>query len=48
MTTSKNWDTLVALEDNRKLNTVYPADQLPDFQLEAGPPASRRGVVAQL
>ena len=31
--TSKNQDTLVALEDDRVLNDIYPPDQLPDFRL---------------
>lgn len=46
-TTSKNWDTLIALEDDRELNDVYPVDQLPDVLLGAGPLVPRRGVVAQ-
>lgn len=47
MTTSKNWDTLVALEDDRELNDVYPVDQLPDVLLGAGPLVPRQGAVAQ-
>lgn len=29
----KNRDTLVAFEDDRMLNDIYPADQLPNFWL---------------
>ena len=38
---SKNRDTLIAPEDNRMLNDVYPPNQLPDFQLGAHPPPPR-------
>lgn len=33
--TSKNQDTLVAPEDDRVLNNIYPPNQLPDFGLGA-------------
>lgn len=35
MTTSKNCDTLVAFEDDRMLNNIYPYDQLSNFWLGA-------------
>ncbi|KAH9715535.1 Integrase catalytic domain-containing protein [Citrus sinensis] len=35
---SKNQDTLIAPEDDRMLNDVYPPDKLPDFRLGAHPP----------
>ena len=42
---SKNRDTLIALEDDRMLNDVYPPDKLPDFILGAHPhPPCRRFV----
>ena len=34
---SKNQDTLIAPEDDRMLNDVYPPDKLPDFRLGAHP-----------
>ena len=34
---SKNRDTLIAAEDDRMLNDVYPPDKLPDFRLGAHP-----------
>ncbi|KAH9801181.1 hypothetical protein KPL71_000929 [Citrus sinensis] len=34
---SKNWDTLIAPEDDRMLNDIYPPDQLPNFRLGALP-----------
>lgn len=40
--TSINRDTLIAPEDDRMLNDVYPPDQLPDFRLGARPPPSHR------
>ena len=43
--TSKNLDTLIALEDDCMLNDIYPLDQLPDFRLGARPLHSRRGSV---
>lgn len=39
---SKNQDTLVAREDDRMLNGVYPPNQLPDFSLGAHLPPPRR------
>ena len=44
---SKNWDTLIALEDDRILNDVYSLDQLQDFRLGAHPPPLRRRSVPQ-
>ncbi|KAH9705438.1 hypothetical protein KPL70_011874 [Citrus sinensis] len=44
---SKNRDTLIAPEDDRMLNDVYPPDQLPDFRLGAHPPPPRRRSVPQ-
>ncbi|KAH9745941.1 hypothetical protein KPL70_004261 [Citrus sinensis] len=40
---SKNRDTLIAAEDDRMLNDIYPSDQLPDFRLGAhhSPPRRR-------
>lgn len=32
-TLSENQNTLVALEDDRVLNDIYPTNQLPDFRL---------------
>lgn len=40
--TSKNWDTLIAPEDDRMLNDVYSPDQLPYFRLRDHPPPSHR------
>lgn len=37
ITLSENQNTLVASRDDRVLNDVYPADQLPDFKLRARP-----------
>ncbi|KAH9668310.1 Integrase catalytic domain-containing protein [Citrus sinensis] len=34
---SKNRDTLIAPEDDRMLNDIYPPDRLPDFRLGAHP-----------
>ena len=45
--TSKNWDTLIAPEDDRMLNDVYSPDQLLDFILGAHPPPPRRCSVPQ-
>ncbi|KAH9724699.1 hypothetical protein KPL70_007586 [Citrus sinensis] len=39
---SKNRDTLIAPEDDRMLNDIYPSDQLPDFRLGALPHPPRR------
>ena len=39
---SKNRDTLVAPEDDRMLNDIYPPDQLPDFRLGAHSAPLRR------
>ena len=39
---SKNWDTLIAPEDDRLLNDVYSPYQLPDFRLGAHPLPPRR------
>lgn len=41
MTLSKKYDTLVALEDDRVHNDVYPTDQLPNFILRARPQVPR-------
>ncbi|KAH9667979.1 hypothetical protein KPL70_021252 [Citrus sinensis] len=42
---SKNRDTLIAPEDDRMLNDIYPPDQLPNFRLGAHPhPPCRRFV----
>ena len=42
---SKNRDTLIAPEDDRMLNDVYPPNKLPDFRLGAHPhPPHRRFV----
>ena len=45
---SKNRDTLLAPEDDRMLNDIYPPDQLPDFRLEAHHPPPRRRSIPQL
>ncbi|KAH9670243.1 hypothetical protein KPL70_016903 [Citrus sinensis] len=42
---SKNRDTLIAAEDDRMLNDIYPPDQLPDFRLGALPHLPRRHFV---
>ena len=42
---SKNRDTLIAPEDDRMLNDIYPPDQLPDFRLGALPHPPRRHFV---
>ncbi|KAH9649211.1 hypothetical protein KPL70_025897 [Citrus sinensis] len=42
---SKNRDTLIAPEDDRILNDIYPPDQLPDFRLGAHPHPPRRRFV---
>ena len=42
---SKNQDTLIAPEDDRMLNDIYPPDQLPDFRLGAHPHPPRRRFV---
>ncbi|KAH9648550.1 Integrase catalytic domain-containing protein [Citrus sinensis] len=42
---SKNRDTLIAAEDDRMLNDIYPLDQLPDFRLGALPHPPRRHFV---
>ncbi|KAH9781517.1 hypothetical protein KPL71_008504 [Citrus sinensis] len=39
---SKNRDTLIAPEDDRMLNDIYPPDQRPDFRLGAHPHPPRR------
>ena len=44
---SKNRDTLIAPEDDRMLNNVYPPDQLPDFRLGAHLPPPHRRYVPQ-
>ena len=43
--TSINRDTLIALEDDRMLNDVYPPDKLPDFRLGAHPHPPRHRFV---
>ncbi|KAH9649255.1 Integrase catalytic domain-containing protein [Citrus sinensis] len=42
---SKNRDTLIAPEDDRMLNDIYPPNQLPDFRLGAHPHPPRRRFV---
>ncbi|KAH9649201.1 Integrase catalytic domain-containing protein [Citrus sinensis] len=42
---SKNRDTLIAPEDDRMLNDIYPPDRLPDFRLGAHPHPPRRRFV---
>ena len=44
---SKNRDTLIALDDDRMLNDVYPPDQLLDFLLGAHPPPLRHHSISQ-
>ena len=44
---SKNWDTLIAPEDDQMLNDGYPPNQLPDFRLGAHPPPSHRCYIPQ-
>ena len=46
VTSSKNEDTLVALDDNRMLNDVYSEDEFPDFRLGARPRAPHRAVAS--
>lgn len=47
MTSSKNQDTLVAVEDDCVVNNIYNADQLLNFLLRARPQMARRTAVAQ-
>lgn len=44
---SKNWDTLIALEDDHVLKNIYPPYQLLHFWLGAKLAAPYRGSVAQ-
>ena len=46
VTSSKNEDTLVALNENRMLNDVFSEDELPDFRLGARPRAPRQAAAA--